>query len=153
MNDLRMIDWVVVGLATYRAASIVAQEDVFAPVRNWLGRERVARQGEIMPRIQALQQHLQQLQVRSSTEQVGVMHEIEQWQAEASRWDMVPQPRRWLGQLVSCVFCVSVWAGWILVAGWLYGGVVGQVAVGGLAASGAAVSLGSWLANGAKRGG
>lgn len=58
--------------------------------------------------------------------------------------------RRWLGLLIHCAGCVSVWAGWGLAAiallplsGWL--ATMTWIAVYGLAASGVAVIVGEFL--------
>lgn len=58
--------------------------------------------------------------------------------------------RRWLGLLIHCAGCVSVWAGWGLAAvmslplsGWL--ATLASMAVYGLAASGLAVAVGEFL--------
>jgi len=58
--------------------------------------------------------------------------------------------RRWLGLLIHCAGCVSVWAGWglaaavlLLPSGWL--ATIAWIAVYGLAASGVAVIVGEFL--------
>lgn len=58
--------------------------------------------------------------------------------------------RRWLGLLIHCAGCLSVWVGWGLAAvvlllpvGWL--ATLTWIAVYGLAASGAAVAIGEFL--------
>ena len=97
------MDLVILILATYRLAQIVAQDAVSEPFRAWVVK------GGLPP------------------EQLSLA-------------------RRWLGTLVHCVVCMSVWSGWLLVALWLWGGAAGQWFVLALAASGGAVVLGSTLA-------
>lgn len=57
----------------------------------------------------------------------------------------LPFLRRWAALGITCVICVSVWAG--VIVGLVLHGVSAQSVVYGLGYSGGAVVLGSWLAN------
>ncbi len=96
------MELIVLILATYRTAQVIAQEGVFEPLRAWVVK------GGVPP-------------------------------------EQLSPVRRWFGQLIHCVTCVSVWAGWALAALWLWGGQAGQWFVLALAASGGAVMAGSVL--------
>lgn len=54
-------------------------------------------------------------------------------------------PRRWISLGITCVVCVSVWAG--VAVGIIVHGLSAQAVVYGLGYSGGAVVLGSWLAS------
>jgi hypothetical protein len=70
---METISFVIIILATYRTAQIVAQESIFEPVRAWVVK------GGLPP-------------------------------------ENLPAWRRWLGLLIHCAGCVSVWVGWLYVS-------------------------------------
>lgn len=75
------------------------------------------------------------------------------WLVQGKTPEELRGARRWLGLLIHCAGCVSVWAGWLLATMWLlplpgWLALAAQLCVYGLAASGAAVLAGDVLYGG-----
>ena len=120
---------IILILATYRLAQIIAQDVISEPLRDWIGRRAkrtlLIRHGEPMPDGLIV---TRQWQVAD-----GAM--IEYWHGVGGK----------IAYGLHCVICVSVWAGLLLAALWWYVP-VSHWLIYGLAASGGAVVLGSILA-------
>ena len=123
------MDLIILTLATYRLAQIIAQDAISEPFRGWINkrtkRTLLILPGEPMPDNLMI---TRQWQVAD-----GVM--LEYWAGVGGK----------IAYGLHCVICVSVWAGLLLAALWRYVP-VSHWLIYGLAASGGAVVLGSILA-------
>jgi len=104
---------------TYRFAQIVAQDTISEPFRYWLTKRPVPPEG-LSP---------QELSLFMSNNPPVKLSFF----------------RRWLALGLTCVVCVSVWAG--IGIAFILHGITMQAIVYGLAFSGGAVTLGGWLAS------
>lgn len=116
-------------LATYRLAQIIAQDVISEPVRAWISKRGTATM--LLSGDEPPPADLRITRQRATPDGV----ETDYWTGLAG----------WLAMLVNCVICVSVWAGLGLAALWAY--LPGsRFLVYGLAASGGAIIIGSALA-------
>jgi len=119
-NGMLNIVMLLVGvLATYRVAQIVGQDTISEPFRYWITKRPIPPDG-LSP------QELSLFMSNNPSPKLSFL-------------------RRWLALGVTCIVCVSVWAG-IGIAIILYGLTL-QAVVYGLSFSGGAVVLGGWLAS------
>lgn len=116
-------------LATYRLAQIIAQDVISEPVRAW-----ISKRGTATMRLRAPEEPPANLRITSQRID-GDTLVIEYWTGLAGA----------IAYGLHCVICVSVWAGLGLAALWTYL-TASRFLVYGLAASGGAIIIGSALA-------
>ena len=109
-----MIEWLIDALAVYRLTRLVTK-DSFPPIlraREWLLRRWPSEDTELGE--SEWSEHL------SGWVEVPRPEGVRAWEWER-RW--VPVEPHWLGELITCVYCASIWLAGLVVAGraWLPG--------------------------------
>jgi len=123
------MDLLILILATYRLAQIIAQDAISEPFRGWINKR--TKRTLLVALDEPMPEGL--MVTRQWPVADGVM--LEYWHGIGGK----------IAYGLNCVICVSVWAGLLLAALWWYVPVTHWL-IYGLAASGGAVVLGSVLA-------